>query len=980
VKRPASTLERRVWLGFVVVVAVALAIGWLVYADSARLHRDQDAVARQYDALNELEATLSSLQDVETGQRGYLLTDNPDSLAPYNDGVQRVGEHLARLGPLTVEDPLQQGRLASLEALAGEKLRLAREAIDIHDRLGDQAAARFDASGRGQAVMDEVRAVVRSMQATETQHLERRTHESDAGTRNTTILTGSLAVLSLALFATLLVLVMRSLASERRAAEAVARLGAIVGASSDAVMSLDLEGRIASWNPGAERLFGYSAAEALGRQVSLIVPPDQSHVQDANLQALREGDEVVGQETVRIGKDGRRVEVSLSAFRILDQAGGLTGFGGVFRDITESKRAEDALRESQQRFATIFHASPVALAITRRADSVLIDANERYLDLFGFTRDEVIGRTTVSQGIFGDLAQRAAVLDRLRSEPAVRDVEMQFRSSSGERIDAILSMEVVELGGQTCVLSAINDITARRELEEALRAGEERFRSVVETATDAIIITDRLGNIEVFNPAAEQMFGYTAGEAAGQNVRVLIPSPQKEEHDNYIEAFLARGTSEVLGMRREMVSQRKDGSVFPHELTVNPMELSGELKFTAIIRDTTARNQLEAELREAKEAAEEANRAKSTFLSRMSHELRTPLNVVLGFGQVLQLDPLDPGQAEAVDYILKAGRHLLDLIDEVLDISRIEAGRLSLSIEPVRADDLLADALMLMRPLASQRGITIRAELDTCDVFVLADRQRTKQVLLNLLANAIKYNREGGVVEIKCDQRESALRIIVTDTGLGIPPERLDRLFTPFDRLGAEATAVEGTGLGLALSKRLIEAMGGAVGVESVVDAGSTFWIELPLGEPPSADPEGAAPQGAADQQAPAAHAKMHSILYIEDNLSNLNLMEHILDRRQGLRLLAAMQGSLGLELAREHHPDLILLDLHLPDMAGSDVLRELKTNLSTRDIPVVVVSADATSGQKARLLDAGARAYLTKPLDLKEFLALTDAILEARP
>ncbi len=386
------------------------------------------------------------------------------------------------------------------------------------------------------------------------------------------------------------------------------------------------------------------------------------------------------------------------------------------------------------------------------------------------------------------------------------------------------------------------------------------------------------------------------------------------------------------------------------------------------------------ELLEAKQDADLANRAKSEFLSRMSHELRTPLNAILGFGQLLEMGNRPPQDQERVRQILKAGRHLLDLINEVLDIARIEAGRMSLSTEAVDVREAMREALDLVRPLTEQRRCRFLGDGQLpSSQHILADVQRLKQVLLNLLSNAVKYNREGGTVTVACETIAGGrLRIKVIDTGSGISPEGIRQLFTPFTRLNPDNANTEGTGLGLALSKRLVEAMGGTLGVDSKVGEGSTFWVELPLTESP----------GAQFRTRPQADARLVSdelkgaeqprtILYIEDNLSNVSFIEDVLSHRPTVKLLPAMQGGLGLDLAREHHPDLVLLDLHLPDMPGLEVLRQLQEDPTTRTIPVVVLSADATPGQIRRLLAAGCRAYLTKPLDVKKLLSVLDDILQ---
>ncbi len=365
----------------------------------------------------------------------------------------------------------------------------------------------------------------------------------------------------------------------------------------------------------------------------------------------------------------------------------------------------------------------------------------------------------------------------------------------------------------------------------------------------------------------------------------------------------------------------------------------------------------------------------------MSHELRTPLNAILGFAQLLDLDDLDTEQRDNLGHIMSGARHLLSLINEVLDIAAIEAGRLSLSLEPVALADVAAETVSLIRPLADQHHIVLAGPNVSCATHVLGDRQRLKQVLLNLLSNAVKYNREGGSVHLECEPVPGdRLRIKVTDTGLGIPPEALERLFVPFERVASQPTAIEGTGLGLPLSKRLAEAMGGALELVSTPNQGSTFWIELPLVGAPVQQAEGQLDTETAPAAEPVAQTGADlTVLYIEDNLSNLQLVERVLGHRPGVRLISAMRPQLGLDLAGQHHPDLILLDLHLPDMPGEAVLRRLRSSPATADIPVAILSADARPALIERLLAEGVRGFLTKPLDVKELLGLVDSIAAER-
>jgi CheY-like chemotaxis protein len=360
----------------------------------------------------------------------------------------------------------------------------------------------------------------------------------------------------------------------------------------------------------------------------------------------------------------------------------------------------------------------------------------------------------------------------------------------------------------------------------------------------------------------------------------------------------------------------------------------------------------------------------------MSHELRTPLNAILGFAQLLEMDSVDPQQRESVERILKGGQHLLTLINEVLDIARIETGRLTVSLEPVPLGEVMQESLALIAPVAAGQNLELMVdEVKDIDWHVMADRQRLKQVLLNLLTNAVKYNREGGAIALSCEEvLDGRLRIKVSDTGTGIPSDKLDQLFIPFSRLTVGHAGVDGTGIGLALSKGLVELMGGGIGVESQLGQGSTFWVELALAQPvPNVYQHERVETRLPGTQQPRP---TRTVLYIEDNLSNLELIQRILANRAEIELLWAMQGRLGLDLASQHRPDLILLDMNLPDIPGEEVLRRLRDMPETRWLPVVVISADATQERIDGALAVGARAYLTKPLDIRRLLELMDETL----
>lgn len=509
----------------------------------------------------------------------------------------------------------------------------------------------------------------------------------------------------------------------------------------------------------------------------------------------------------------------------------------------------------------------------------------------------------------------------------------------------------------------------------SLEASERNFR---ETFEEAPIGMGLVGLDERFlhaNARLCQMLGYSDEELKEKTSEEITFADDIDDGRKLAKELL-NGTARFTGEKRFV---QKNGEVLWVSRTASVIrdENNKPRHFIIMVEDVTQRRSAANALQQAKDEAERANNAKSEFLSRMSHELRTPLNAILGFSQVLERQGLPLIQRERVGHIYRAGQHLLSLINEVLEIARIETGRIQLSVEPVRLADALSEALDIIRPLASQRRMQIeRNEFAPPDTNVLADRQRLKQVMLNILSNAVKYNRDGERIVIIVEQRSAHLRLSVSDNGPGIPSDKRNRLFGAFDRLGAENTSAQGTGLGLALSKRLTEAMGGKIG-ESQPDKGASFWIEFPI----VASPQETLVSSRRAAVVPFATvgAKPRTLLYIEDNVSNLTLIEHLLSDQSPIKLISAMQGLLGLELAARHRPDLILLDLHLPDMTGSEVLDRLKADARTCSIPVVVLSADATKSQVDRLIAAGASDYLTKPLDVDRFLKVIEQQLHSR-
>jgi len=533
-----------------------------------------------------------------------------------------------------------------------------------------------------------------------------------------------------------------------------------------------------------------------------------------------------------------------------------------------------------------------------------------------------------------------------------------------------------EIGQLAASLEEAGQLLAERE--RALRDNEERLRLIIDGVKEyGIFGLDPSGHVTSWNTGAERIKGYSEADILGRHFSLFYPNQARDTAPPHaLQVATREGRYEEEAWR-----QRRDGSLFWANVVITAQrDASGTLRgFSKITRDITDRRNAEAALRTAREEAENASRAKSEFLSRMSHELRTPLNSILGFAQLLEMDQGTPAQQAQVRHILRAGRHLLGLINEVLDIARIESGRLALNPEPLALRPLLQEVSLLLSPQATAADIQLHLPGDLpLSLNVQADRQRLVQVLLNLLSNAIKYNQRGGQVEVQvtADSREVALSVI--DNGPGIAPEDLQRLFTPFERLGAAASEVEGTGLGLALSKSLLEQMDGSLSVHSEPGQGSTFRLTLPRAQAGNVAllAEVAAPRPATSALAPPEHPLR--VLCIEDNLSSLALIETLLARWPQVQVISAMQGQLGLDLAWQHRPEVILLDLDLPDLSGREVLTRLRRQARSAATPVLLITADASAVTQRELQAAGATAVLSKPLHVPTFLATLRQHLDA--
>ncbi len=760
------------------------------------------------------------------------------------------------------------------------------------------------------------------------------------------------------------------------------------------------QGRFVTANAALSRILGDASPESLmerldGKLGDLYVDP---HRRDEFIHRMMEHGLVEGFESQVRRRDGSLIWIRENARVIRHEDGSVRRFEGTTEDVTRQRETEEDLRSSREklkgrvkarsgalaeanrslsdamrhshRLAEAIHNSPMAVVISdpNLPENPLIFVNPAFTRITGYRADEVIGlNCRFLRGKDTDRALVAKLRAAIANRETFQEIILNYRKDGTPFWNELTVSPVLDGEGKLINFVGMQlDVTDRQRALEAERQTQQQLQALVGSIDEIVFEIDpegRYANVwtrdeSLLSAPREELIGRTMAEVLGEKVA----APFLESLHRVIE----RGVAESLTYAMEVRAGKRWFLARLNPILAEDGRCRG---ICLLSRDITDRHQIEVDLRQARDEAERANEAKSDFLSRMSHELRTPLNAILGFGQLLEMQQLHEAAGSNLDQIMKAGRHLLELINEVLQISGIEAGRMEISLEPVHVGAVLREVCAIIHPTAQAREIQLVVAESEFDWYVQADRQRLMQVLLNFIANAVKYNRVGGRVVLSGEVlADDVRRISVADTGPGIAIEEQDKLFTPFERLAAHRTSgIEGTGLGLALSKKLVEHMDGTVGVESEEGRGSRFWFTLPGGEAPEK-----ALLHSLDSSPHDFFASRESrlrILYIEDNLSNLRLIEKIFSEYPRIELLSSMQGRMGLELALRHQPDLILLDVHLPDLSGEEVLRQLRQTPLTKAIPVVMLSADATPRQVERFMGAGASAYLTKPIDVRKLL-----------
>jgi PAS domain S-box-containing protein len=788
-------------------------------------------------------------------------------------------------------------------------------------------------------------------------------------------------------------------------------------------IATDARGVIQIFNVGAERMLGYSAEDVVNRITPADISDPRELIVRANalsveldtritpgfaalvFKASRGIEDIY--ELTYIRKDGSRFPAVVSVTALRDDQSAIIGYLLIGTDNTARKLAEEALLNAGALQSAIFNSANFS-SIATDAKGVIQIFNVGAEKMLGYAAAEVMNQITPADiSDPQELIARAEALSVelgttitpgfealvFKASRGIEDIyELTYIRKDGTRFPAVVSVTALR-DAQDVIIGYLligTDNTARKQVEaeqmlldQRLRDQQFYTRSLIESSIDALMTTDLRGIITDVNQQMEALTGCTRDELIGAPFKNYFTDPERAE------AGIKRVLRESKVTNYELTARARDGKetvVSYNATTLHDRDRKLRGVFAAA-RDVTDRKRFESTLQEknvelesAIAAADKANLAKSNFLSSMSHELRTPLNAILGFGQLLQSDnpAPSPAQKASIDQILHAGWYLLELINEILDLALIESGKLSISLEPVLLDDLMLECQSMIEPQAEKRVIRMLFPRFAQPCFVNADRTRVKQILVNLLSNAIKYNHVGGSVEVEVSciaPPQGRTRVSIRDTGAGLPPEKLAQLFQPFNRLGQEASAEEGTGIGLVVTKRLVELMGGAIGVSSTVGVGSVFWVELDSAEPTSST-QGVTHPALAAPTLVDSPRPVRTLLYVEDNTANLKLIEQLIARRPELRLLTAINGTLGIQLARSTLPEVILMDINLPGMSGTDVMRQLRRDPLTAHIPVIALSANAIPHDIARGLEAGFFQYLTKPVRVNDFMQALDTAL----
>jgi PAS domain S-box-containing protein len=1040
--RIEAPLRRRVTGGLIIAVLLTGFLGFSYWHSARRAEQDAYWVSHTYEVIGTIQRTSRHVLEAETSARAFALSGQEPLLLHYQTARDAIYQDEGALRHLTADNLSQQRRLDVVETQLRVALEFADSIIAKRRRLGVYPGS-SDALEIERRIVA-VRATTQDMYAEETRLLSQRAQTAAAGQQLTRIISVVGVFFEVGLWVLAFLVVIREIdvsararaqlttlnaeleqrveertaalqleiTDRRRTQEMAERLAAIVESSGDAIISKTLEGTITAWNRGAEKVFGYSSTEAVGKPMALLIPPERAEEEAGILARICRGEIVDHFDTVRVRKGGEKIDVSVTTSPIRDSTGTIVGASKIARDITARKQAEEAMRESEERFHAMLNGIP-QLAWTAEPDGYIFWFNQRWYDYTGTTPEQTMGWDWQS---VHDPKILPKVLDQWKIAIAQgTPFEMEFPLRAGDGhfgmfLTRIMPLKdangrVVRWFGTNTDISGIKqaELQLTGQAQELVRRAEELTRSrqalemqthmlqsVLDSMGEGLIAADQEGHFLIWNDAAKNLMGRGASDLRTElwtpHYKVFLPdgiTPYPPDLLPLVRALHGESVRVELMVEHP---ERADGVFL--EVTARP--LTGNQGGVAVLRDITERKAGEREVRalnqslearviartaELKSAnreldlrnreVERATQMKSKFLANMSHELRTPLNAIVGFSDLLAdgiPGDLNPKQKRFVNHIREASTHLLQLINDILDLSKIEAGQLELRCEDFQIKDALPEVLTTIRPLAMAKNIQIKQDLEK-DLIVYADRVRFKQILYNLLSNAVKFTPSAGRIAIDCREDGNSVCISVADTGVGIRAEDQAVIFEEFRQVeGPAGTTQEGTGLGLAITRRLVEQQGGRISIESEFGKGSRFTFTLPAGfkgpqTPPVNEPPSPSIVAGENRGKPLI---LESILLVDDDPGTLELLEETL-RSAGYETESVCSGTRALEVLSSKLVSAVLLDLSMPGMDGFEVIRHIRQEPALRELPIFVMTAKNLKRDELAVLNRETQALFHK-------------------